>query len=304
MEVLFSGNRKALVEKSGLVKHATSYKQKDQPKPPPSEPRTSSNRSVPLESVGGDALWGLLEDGGGGVGGEWRETGRERGKQGLRDFVCVCVRKGESVCVCLCVCVCACVCMCVWERVCVYVCVHMCMFGWRGMREGDMKCIVKLRCVRVCVYVCESVYMCMCGWWGGREGDIKCIVKLRCVRVCVYVCESVYMCMCGWGGGREGDIKCIVKVVCCNVSCTVLWASCMYSDKGIQCIRNTLVVIKSSQIRASSSSFFWRENGTLHKSQTDKTKQQQTKSQVTCMYKRISFVHNRWARLIGGIIVK
>ena len=31
------------------------------------------------------------------------------------------------------------------------------------MREGDMKCIVKLRCVRVCVYVCESVYMCMCG---------------------------------------------------------------------------------------------------------------------------------------------
>ena len=53
---LFSGNRKALVEKSGLVKHATSYKQKDQPKPPPSEPRTSSNRSVPLESVGGDAL--------------------------------------------------------------------------------------------------------------------------------------------------------------------------------------------------------------------------------------------------------
>ncbi|KAL8566179.1 hypothetical protein ACOMHN_034755 [Nucella lapillus] len=39
------GTRKALVEKSGLVKHATNYKQKDQPKPaaPPSEPRTSTN---------------------------------------------------------------------------------------------------------------------------------------------------------------------------------------------------------------------------------------------------------------------
>ncbi|XP_076450770.1 MAP kinase-activating death domain protein-like [Babylonia areolata] len=38
------GTRKALVEKSGLVKHATNYKQKDQPKPAvPAEPRTSTN---------------------------------------------------------------------------------------------------------------------------------------------------------------------------------------------------------------------------------------------------------------------
>nr|KAG5689468.1 hypothetical protein BaRGS_021015 [Batillaria attramentaria] len=43
MTELFS-NRKALVEKSGLVKHATTIKQKDQPKPaPPSEPKTSTN---------------------------------------------------------------------------------------------------------------------------------------------------------------------------------------------------------------------------------------------------------------------
>ncbi|XP_070200468.1 MAP kinase-activating death domain protein-like isoform X4 [Littorina saxatilis] len=36
------GNRKALVEKSGLVKHASSFKQKEQPKPP-NESRTTTN---------------------------------------------------------------------------------------------------------------------------------------------------------------------------------------------------------------------------------------------------------------------
>ena len=35
-------------------------------------------------------------------GGGWRETGRERGKQGVVRF-CVCVRKEESVCVYVCV---------------------------------------------------------------------------------------------------------------------------------------------------------------------------------------------------------
>ncbi|PVD33451.1 hypothetical protein C0Q70_04707 [Pomacea canaliculata] len=37
------GNRKALVEKSGLVKHATNIKQRDQPKPTAAEPRGSTN---------------------------------------------------------------------------------------------------------------------------------------------------------------------------------------------------------------------------------------------------------------------
>lgn len=44
----FPGNRKALVEKSGLVKHATNIKQRDQPKPTAAEPRGSTNRWRPF----------------------------------------------------------------------------------------------------------------------------------------------------------------------------------------------------------------------------------------------------------------
>lgn len=40
----FSGNRKALVEKSGLVKHATNRKQKESQKTSPVDPKANSNR--------------------------------------------------------------------------------------------------------------------------------------------------------------------------------------------------------------------------------------------------------------------
>jgi len=44
LSLFFAGNRKALVEKSGLVKHATNRKQKEMTKQTSAESRSTSNR--------------------------------------------------------------------------------------------------------------------------------------------------------------------------------------------------------------------------------------------------------------------
>ena len=102
----------------------------------------------------------------------------------------------------------------------------------------------------VCVCVCVRFWLFSSSFWvgvrpgerGGSEG----------LRDCVYVCWGVWVRVCACvDAGEEGygeicNTLLNYVMYCCNVSCIVLWTSHMYSHSGIQCIRNALIIIKTT----------------------------------------------------------